>query len=311
MTEIELRLMGGLGNQLYQYAAARFFQEMYHCPRLVIDIGGYATYKVRNLELNSTLINKSVEFIRVNDLKTKMVREAYHCFQKMYNVVTSKHAPMYEFSIGYDSYVCTSVEFREPKQETRNALHLYGYFVSAEIAQRMRSKLMEEISLNFRPSEKYNDFHMAIRDNISAGVTIRCGDDYIKYGWPICSKEYYRSGMTRLMEEVDDCKFFIFSDNIEKIKKEKWFDGFDVTFVDGLNVCESFDLLRRCKHFVCSNSSFSWWGAFLSYEKDAIIFNPNKVFSGNSIEDDKRTFYSGMRFLDYIDGNPVNILTTK
>ena len=73
----------------------------------------------------------------------------------------------------------------------------------------------------------------------------------------------------KLISCYNNLKIFIFSDDIKKIKREKWFDGMEATYIDDVDVCESFELLRNCKNYVCSNSSFSWWGAFLSYNENS------------------------------------------
>lgn len=60
MKNINLRIMGGLGNQLYQYAAARYVQTVSKSEKIIIDVGGYERYKIRNLEINNILKNHNV-----------------------------------------------------------------------------------------------------------------------------------------------------------------------------------------------------------------------------------------------------------
>ena len=134
------------------------------------------------------------------------------------------------------------------------------------------------------------------------GVSVRCGNDYVNNGWPICSKDFYLSGMRKIKERIDNCTFYTFSDDIDKVKEEKWFSEENVKYIDNLNVCESFDLLRNYRHFVCANSSFSWWGAFLSYSDHAVVYEPNVFYNKKYADDNKRLLYSGLHILDYISG---------
>ena len=155
MDTVKLRLRGGLGNQIFQYSAARLVQKMHDCPKLLIDTGEYDKYKVRNIELNSFLLNSETEFTNGDSLKTEIVRKAFRCYQKAYNVLTSKFSPMYEFNVGCDRYICSTVEFRNPTIENVRRMHLYGYFVSSEVAELMKPVLMKEMLLKLPHSEPY------------------------------------------------------------------------------------------------------------------------------------------------------------
>ena len=68
MKNINLRIMGGLGNQLYQYAAARYVQTVSKSEKIIIDVGGYETYKIRNLEINNIIKNQNVVFKKMMSL---------------------------------------------------------------------------------------------------------------------------------------------------------------------------------------------------------------------------------------------------
>lgn len=306
MKRIELRLLGGLGNQLYQYAAARTMQKKYNCPELIIDIGEYDAFKLRKLELSHMVCNGTVTFWRVKSIWTSLIRELFHVYQRVYRDIHKKHAKQHLYRIGRHTYMCSTVEFVPADSLDCDCLHMYGYFFSAEAALKIRNELMKEIQLQHcEHLQAYSMVMGKCRNRPAIGVSIRCGDDYVRNGWPICSKQYYISGIHEVMKrkKYRDAAIIVFADEIERICEEGWFSRFeDVTYVRNLSVCESFDLLRRCSDYVCSNSSFSWWGAFLTFSENPVIINPDKVFAGNYDEDDRRTFYSKLTFLDYQSG---------
>ncbi len=311
MEKIELRIRGGLGNQLYQYSAAYYLLKKYHAKQLVIDTGEYEKYKVRNLEINQVLHNKNVLFSNDNhSLKNMIIRQVYQLYQKTYRIITRKRPSQKEFSFGKDKYLCVYIQGDYSHDYDCDFLHLYGYFVSSAIALAVKDDLIKDIWLpDSKKGRKYYEYSQLINNNWCIGVSIRCADDYKKNNWPICSSNYYRKGIEFILsrKQNQDPLVCVFADDIDFVKNEKWFNDYsNVVFIEGLSVCESFELLRNCSDYVCSNSSFSWWGAFLSYATKPIIVNPNKVFGGNDTKElDENTFYDEMFILNYSSGERV------
>lgn len=305
MKEIELRIMGGLGNQLYQYATARFIQKKYGAEKITIDVGEYDTYKIRNLEINNIIHNKNVELKKVKSIKNYIYRNVYHVYQKIYRIFFKQRPEQKIFGNKKNKYLCSYVECNLSDNVDCHTLCMYGYFVSAKTALLVKQELMDELYLLDNDlNQCYKELLLSVKKNPCIAVSIRCGEDYLKNSWPICTKEFYQKGIEYIKNNKNnDILIFVFADDLNKVRKEEWFAGYDnVTYVDGLNVCENFELMRNCSDYVCSNSSFSWWGAFLSYSNDSIIVNPNKVFSGDSEEIDKLTFYDRLTLLDYKTG---------
>lgn len=302
MEIIQVRLMGGLGNQLYQYAAAKFIQLKYPSMRINLDISGYETYKVRNLELNKFLDNSTVVF--ENRKNGGIIRGLYHIYQKVYRIIYHRQSPQITLNLPKRICICSSTPFEVAKIQYKKNYYLYGYFQVADMCKEVKEELMHEISLHGEESDKFRMYYEQIDFENDIAVSIRCGEDYRKFGWPICTRDFYENGISYIKENRGIGKVFIFADNLNKVKEEKWFSRFDVVYVEDLDVCESFQLLRNYSNYVCSNSSFSWWGAFLSYAKQPTIIAPNKVFR-NSPEADTRIIYNEMIILDYVSGELI------
>lgn len=95
------------------------------------------------------------------------------------------------------------------------------------------------------------------------GVHIRRGD-YVKLGLVVCDIHYYERCMQKMMDIVKNPTFFIFSDDISWVKTNLKFKGSELIFIDNNNSSpEDMRLLYSCNHFIMSNSTFSWWGAYL------------------------------------------------
>jgi hypothetical protein len=87
--------------------------------------------------------------------------------------------------------------------------------------------------------------------------------------------------MEHIYSKKPDAKFFVFSnthDDIEWIKENyKFPEKYDIEYVDlGNSDYEEFELMRNCKNFVISNSTFSWWAAYLSDYEDKCVALPEK-----------------------------------
>ncbi len=306
--KLELYIRGGLGNQLYQYAAARYIQEKYGYDELIINSYDYRQYKIRNFEMENFELNSSVNITDKISGTKNMLRSGYRVYQKLYSMIKKKRAKTLFFKCNKWKYLLGMTEFTCPEMSQKDVsdMFMYGYFASSKPALEMKNKLMGEIKLSGERTERYKQLLDKVQSGKSIAVSIRCGWDYEKYGWPICSKEFYLSGLEKIKGEIGECNVFIFADDLQKVKNEEWFGG-NVTYVEGLDVCESFELMRNCNNYVCSNSSFSWWGAFLSYSDSPIIYSSNRVFSKNSCEDDERIRLSYINYIDYLTGEDVKV----
>lgn len=308
MKRIELRIMGGFGNQLYQYSAAKYIEKKYGAEEVVLDSGEYATYKIRNLEIDQLLHNDIVSVEEIKSKKNFFFREGYHVYQKLFRIISKKRPHQIVLRWFKEKYLCAYISCDLTRDLKAAILHMYGYFVSADIALSVKNELMQELWLDANQAgDKYLAYSNLTNLNECIAISIRCAEDYVKNKWPICSSDFYCKGLDYIIDKKGmNCPILIFADDIDKVKKENWFSNYDnVTYVEGLSVCESFELLRSCSHYVCSNSSFSWWGAFLSYSASPIRIIPNKVFSGDSNDIDNLTFYKGLTILDYNTGELV------
>lgn len=101
--------MGGLGNQLHQYAAARYVQTVSKSEKIIIDVGGYERYKIRNLEINNILKNHNVVFKKNDVIVFGIVREIFHVYQRLYHSIFHKHASMSKLNLGKTTYLLSSI----------------------------------------------------------------------------------------------------------------------------------------------------------------------------------------------------------
>ena len=116
-----------------------------------------------------------------------------------------------------------------------------------------------------------------IMNSESVCVTIRRGDFLSPKNaslFNVCNEEYFITAMKAMREEIQNCKFFVFSDDIEDVKRVMHFP-FEVIYERGNDpVWEKLRLMYSCRHFIISNSTFSWWAQYLGRNPNKIVYAP-------------------------------------
>lgn len=141
-----------------------------------------------------------------------------------------------------------------------------------------RTGIEDEIIATFKfppIDDKNKEVSDSIANTNSVSLHVRHGD-YSSCGFPILPKWYYEKAIRIIQEKVDNPHFFIFSDDIEYVRREFSFLD-NCTIVDWNKKEDSFrdmQLMSMCKHNIIANSGFSYWGARLNYKSGAIRIAP-------------------------------------
>lgn len=260
---IVVRITGGLGNQMFQYAFARVLQAQ--GKKVFIQWHGHRTKSRHNeWELNevfqvplSRLIPLANESVWLNLVAWTMRKTA------------RRREPE---NIGYN-----------PEFLTSTTGYLDGYWQTekyfADIAETIRS------DFRFKPLEGHQNLELEkrIAEEPCVSAHVRRGD-YLNHPGlgDICSPEYYRKALVKIDDYSPGSILVVFSDDIPYCRT--LFTERAAVFVDwnqGANSWMDMALMSQCRHHIIANSSFSWWGAWLSQEKEGIIIGPEKWFSNN------------------------------
>ena len=164
---------------------------------------------------------------------------------------------------------------------TTNMIWCMGLFQNPDIVKSIKRSLQSEIVLKpeFISTDKnYVQIQSNILNSNSVAIHIRRGD-YVNHSiMSVCTDEYYLKAVEEMCNRVACPNFFVFSDDIECAKKifsvyqEKQFTFVSGTYKD----YEELILMTKCKHFIVSNSSFSYWGQFLSEHNDKTVISPSR-----------------------------------
>lgn len=284
---IELMFEGGLGNQLFQYSFGRYLQKLWN-EDVVYDISKYAFEKIeiRQFELKSFNIDKSwkkaplisgrwkrfgckyIIYLPLTYIYVKINRwRITHGKEAKYNIVYQKCINALGFyRIHYGPYMLLG------KSKVQKKI-IRGQWFWRDIVLQQGEKLKKELNITDPVSDKNQRILEQIEKTQSIGVHIRRGD-YIQCGLIMCDTSYYERCMDKMVNLVEDAVFFIFSDDIEWVCQQ-FGSKENIVYVNNHNTAvEDMRLFYSCKHFILSNSTFSWWGAYLGQYGDKKVICP-------------------------------------
>lgn len=161
---------------------------------------------------------------------------------------------------------------------------LYGYWQHMRVADIARDLLRGQVS-SYTPTTPEG---VQLSDRLLRQATIAVHirrSDYVSNHkaskfHQVCTPHYYLAGVEQLRRDYPKLPLLVFSDDIKWCQAELGLRG-DVGFVDpAIPDLDQFVLLSRCRHFLISNSTFSWWAAFLNQSDDTITIAPRYWFRG-------------------------------
>ena len=177
----------------------------------------------------------------------------------------------------------------DPKVLELDRAYLVGWWQSEKYFKGVKDEVRKAFTFkHVNLSEEMLSYKEAMENSNSVSVHIRRGD-YLQvdevYGG-ICTEEYYKKAMKKMQEDVPNCHFFIFTNDVPWVKKHM--QGENITVVEGNDEDAGYIdmyLMTCCKHYILANSSFSWWGCYLNASKDKKVIAPKIWANGRDCRD--------------------------
>ncbi len=269
------KILGGLGNQMFQYAAGRALAERLGVE-LKLDVSGFEGHDLRDYSLGG--FNVKENFATKEDVESLRVIEGKQSFIGRVFGKKNKYSP---------SHIMEKplFEFNERFLNLENNVFLEGYWQNERYFKDIKSIIRNDFTLKRGLGDKSKELQEIINSSNSVSIHIRRGDyatnPKVNSQYGLCSLDYYQRGIKYLEDKVGgDLNFFIFSDDLQWAKDNLFLDQ-PVIMVDhnGPESCyEDMILMSRCRHNIIANSTFSWWGAWLNTNKDKTVVAPKKWF---------------------------------
>ena len=274
---IIVKLMGGLGNQMFQYAAGRRLA-LLHQTELKLDLNWFARISPvitsRKYELGAYPIQATVA--SAEDMRTIMPTKLPAILSRLIVQLLPRRMHRYVVERQY--------RFDPDILSLPDDVYLDGYWQCPNYFADIADTIRDEFTLRTEPGPKNHQLAEEIMRTESVSIHIRRGD-YVSHPthrrlYASCSREYYQSAAEMIAGRVRQPNYFIFSDDPDWVRKNVTSIN-PVRFVDHNGpdrACEDMRLMSCCKHHIIANSSFSWWGAWLSHNTDKIVIAPANWF---------------------------------
>lgn len=269
---IVLFLEGGLGNQLIQYSAALTLSEMRGKDSIIIDTDSYIKSD-RKYELYKYKLKRAHIATEIDRNKYKIVKRIIMLCKRYINKGVSQEQfnRNFKYLLNWFGIYCDTSKITVPLPKNilkyKKNIYLSGFFIKPQFVGNLI-----EIELK-RKSKELKMWENSIVEGEHVCVHIRLGDYVSNKCFEVCTKEYYYRGMEYISENIENPIFHIFSDDLKKVKREFQF-VFPVIYEDEHNNAECLIKMSLCKHFILSNSTFSWCAQKLSKRKEKIVIAP-------------------------------------
>jgi hypothetical protein len=246
---IVTKLVGGLGNQMFQYSVARSISIRTN-TELYIDNAEFKRYTVHPYTLNNFNITENI----------------WH---------DTKHISTYkEKAFNYDESV----------KNINTDIRLMGYWQTERYFTDIRDVLLKDFTLKTPLTDIANtDILNKINKTNSVSVHFRRGDYINHENYVSLNMDYYHTAI----RQYDNPTLFVFSDDIDWVKSN--FNSEHETHYIDFNRGKGWNdlyLTSQCKHNIMANSSFSWWGSWLNTNKKKLVICPTQWFKGANLKFD-------------------------
>ena len=273
MTKVIVRIKGGLGNQLFCYAAARRLALFNKAELVIDDLTGYARDyqfrrkcaldKFRIMARKATPAERMEPFSRYRRGLVKLAARTQPFYKRNY---------VEQEGLDFDSRL---LDFK-----VKGSVYLDGYWQSEGYFKDIEDVIRQDLCI--APPQDLINQQTAnqILDSNAISVHIRWFKKPDNNSINNKLKGYYAGAVKKIIDSVSHPRFFLFSNYPKESRCLLHIPEDRITCVEHNSVDESayadLWLMALCKHFIIANSTFSWWGAWLAASKNKLIIAPNQ-----------------------------------
>ncbi|MDA9611410.1 alpha-1,2-fucosyltransferase [Gammaproteobacteria bacterium] len=270
-------IIGGLGNQMFQYASAYSLSKKLEMP-LYLSLDQFNNYDLHNgyqLDKIFGVANKKLDS------------------KEMYNFLGFRGNPLVRKILSKNItsilrpdnwFQEESIRYYSSFENISESVYLHGYWQSEKYFMNYENDIRAIFTFNEDLSKKDNEIINQMRSGPSVSIHIRRGDYTNQKNKNIFNnleENYYMDALKKIYESHSRCKIFIFTDDPvwakENIKK-KLYNSEVISHNTGPNSYKDMMLMSNADHNIIANSSFSWWGAWLNQNPKKIVIAPKIWF---------------------------------
>jgi hypothetical protein len=270
-----VKLNGGLGNQMFQYAAGRRLSIFHRIP-IKLDVTSYDYHKLRQYSLGAFRIEEA--FAAPSELTEAQGNSVENQGSGILRLIR-RFGKRRRWSVVRENYLGP---YNPGILNTTRDVYLDGYWQSERYFRDVQDVIKSEFTIQHELSSESRKMAALITNTDSVSIHVRRADYVLDpathqtHG--VCELEYYQMCVDLIKARIAHPYFFVFSDDVSWCKENLRFD-YPIAFVAHRSARgdhEDLKLMSLCKHNIIANSSFSWWGAWLNANKNKSILAPRR-----------------------------------
>ncbi|MGN6800607.1 MAG: alpha-1,2-fucosyltransferase [Ginsengibacter sp.] len=267
---ITVKLSGGLGNQLFQYATGRALAYRNN-SELYLDISGFSKDKLRSYSLGAF------------DLRCKVIN---HCKSNLPEWMESLRT--YRVKTNSFNHVDPIWKFDPAlKQNKSRYINLSGYYGWVEYFDDVDAIIRDELKLKTPLEHSCPKWVLKTKEVTTISIHVRRTDYALENNmqlFGLMELNYYRKAIDYIEQRTIDPFFLIFSDDLEWVKANflRAINIQNYSLVEGecfKEPAQELILMSYCSHNIIANSTFSWWGAWLNMNPEKIVIQPRRWYT--------------------------------
>ena len=290
-----IRIGGGLGNQMFQYAFSMFFEED---EEIFFDRNHFAVKSSYDIKKVFSLKMPEVERKEYakKDLFGFLLLGKRNFFAGMVlnaGLGVLRAAGLYDyfrlkmtsvFLEERDKKISSVFEYH-PRENLEDYKTFVGCFQNPKYFDHKRKRLLKDFRFPEIKGRKNREIARKIKKCNSVSVHVRLGDYTDSVNAPVyfnlSESDYYDRAVEWVKEKVESPVFFVFSDDVKKARKlfGKLKKCYFVSWNKGDSDFRDMQLMSMCRHNIIANSSFSFWGAYLNTNPGKIVVAPGRYFN--------------------------------
>ena len=272
---IYCKINGGLGNQMFMYACGYAIAKEKR-DILVVDASILDCHPTRKFELDKFKLDdcKIIEFRR---FKLKIIMKVLRLIKDIKikpscrivsNDIIGEYKPIYSTN--------------------KKNIYLDGLWQTEKYFDKYKNDIKRQFSPKFNLSKGFESWRQFINKTNSIAIHIRL-DDYKENGWCI-DTQYFKNAIKKIESMIVNPCFFVFSDSMDEAKSIINSFSINAEYIDydsDNRIIEDLLLISTCQNQIISNSTFSWWGAWLNDNPNKIVICPEyAMWKGDFYPDD-------------------------
>lgn len=278
---IIVQIIGGLGNQMFQYAFGRRLADGLGVP-LKLDITSFRTYDKRRYELDGLRIEEDFASDREIEvaLRGRLTRVRSLAGRVFPSLASGPGRLVRQQGFTFDPSMLT----------LRDGAYLEGYWQSERYFDAVADRLRGEFVPRTRPAGSAAKMAEQMQHGNSVSLHVRRGDyvsePSVSAMHLVCDEAYYAGCVDYLAPRLVDPHFYVFSDEPAWARVNLKIPFPTTIVADHCDTTEIEDmwLMTQCRHHVIANSSFSWWGAWLDSRPSKVVLMPQRWFRDRESE---------------------------